>query len=675
QEIIDPMTPIGKPVSNTACFILDHAFNPVPIGVTGEICLSGIHLAAGYLNKPGLTADTFIEWEQHKIYQTGDLARWQSDGDIVFLGRKDGQVKIRGFRVEPLEIETHLLSHPAIKEAAVFIREETDGDKILHSCVVTADETKLPAEKELRDHLSRFLPDYMIPSSFTTMETFPLTPSGKTDREALSQLPIPGSQLQTSYTPPRNRVESGLVRIWRDILNRDRIGIHDNFFHLGGHSLKATQVVSRACRDMSLEIGLQDLFTTPTIAGLAAVAEKNSSLDAPVTFTVIPPVEEREYYNTSHAQKRLWVIHRMEENFTAYNIPMAVEITGQVDIHAFIKALETIVKRHEPLRTTFIAIDGDPKQKIHGFGSIGFKVDYRDLRGNSKGEEIASQKAVEDVTTPFDLEKGPLVRAQLFHIDESRFVFLLNMHHIIADGWSLQVFRYEIFTLYDAFVKGQENPLLPLKVRYNDFTEWQNNHIRSEDENYWLEKLSGELSLVHFIYDFPKGDFNTFEGGMERITVSPEVTRRLNDLAQRNRVTLSTVLLAIFTIFLGRLTGQTDILVASSIANRVNPDVEKMIGFFVNMMIIRTDLSRFGQLSFEEFLTGVHHTQLEAFEHQGYPFDLLVEKINPRRYTNYQPLFNVGFAFQNFTDVSIQLDLRNPDDTFSPDFQPFETRS
>jgi amino acid adenylation domain-containing protein len=704
----DPLSPIGKPVSNTSCYILDQHMNLAPIGITGELYIAGVHLASGYLNNPALANKKFLEVQKpspmlgdpidasseatgfytsdpiessvnrvhaprggrrRQMYRTGDRACWLADGNIRFLGRVDQQVKIRGFRVEPGEIEARLLSHPGVREAVVLVREDPMGDKYLGAAIIPVEQVTGDA---LKEHLGLFLPDYMIPVVFVLLERFPVMASGKTDKRAVARLMAESQPLETTraVTAPVSEIEVALVRIWEEVLNRESIGIHDNFFHLGGHSLKATQVVSRIHRDLSLNIELHDIFTTPTIAGLVEIVNPGQRVEA----VRIEPVAEQTYYEASHAQKRLWVIHSMEENLTAYNIPMALELSGGIDIQAFIKAMHTIVERHETLRTTFFPLDGDPKQKIHSYGDFGFKLEILDLRDREDRDKTAGEMAVADAVKPFNLETGPLIRARLLHMEDRRFILLLNLHHIIADGWSTQVMRYEIFTLYNAYVNGLENPLLPLKVHYKDFATWQNRNIREADEQYWLTKLSGRLSLVNFIYDFPREDFNTFEGSMERLTVPAELTQILNAVARQNNVTLSTVMLSVFNIFLSQLTGQTDMLVASSIANRVNPDIEKLIGFFVNMLIIRCDLSR--DLSFEEFLLEVHQAQLEAFEHQGYPFDLLVEKLNPRRHTNYQPLFNVGFAFQNFADVTIQLDMGNSDQAPpQPDFKAFEMRS
>ena len=653
---LEGRTPIGRPLGNVQCYVLDRESRELPIGVPGELHIGGSGLARGYWNRPALTAQRFVPHPVNgaaRVYQTGDIARWLPDGNIEFLGRIDDQVKIRGYRIEPGEIENRLLQHKEVREAVVLTRGLRDSSQDLVAYVVPADAASQESgdwSQELRRFLSEQLPNYMIPSYFIKLDLLPLTANGKVDKTAL---PDPGEadiDRTTGYTAPRSRLEEQLAGIWQEVLQVEQIGIHDNFFELGGHSLKAMQIVSRIHKILEVKIGLREFFNLPTIAALSSLVQ---TADAAVA-TDIEPAPRQDYYDLSHAQQRLWLLHHME-GATAYNMPEAYLFDEELDITALQKAFATLIERHEVLRTAFVEVDGEPKQKI--YSSVEFAVVEIDLSMLEAPEEHARRIADREANTPFDLTRPPLIRATVIKLGENRYVFVLVIHHIIGDGWSGIVLYEEIRALYDAYHRGMPSPLMPLPIQYKDFAAWQNRKGFEQAERYWLAKLAGMPEELRLPYDLQPGAHRDFRGNFETRVLDADIMRPLRTLALQKNTTISNVILAIFDLFLFQLTRQQDLCVGISLANRNHPDLENLVGFFVNILPIRTHLSE--AMEFDDLLEQVIQNSYEAMEHQDYPFDLLIQKLNPGRYGNRQPMLNVIYAFQNFADIHV--DIRRQD--------------
>jgi amino acid adenylation domain-containing protein/non-ribosomal peptide synthase protein (TIGR01720 family) len=657
-------TPIGRPMANMQLYVLDAAMRACPIGVGGELFIGGAGLARGYHARPELNAERFVLVNlgggRQRLYRTGDLARWRADGNVEFLGRGDQQVKVRGFRVEPGEIEARLRTHSAVREAVVLARA-VGGDHALVAYVVAAGEWS-PAE--LRRHVQAELPEHMIPSHWVPLGQLPLSPNGKIDRRALPAPEAGAGTRDGNEVAPRSAVEETLAAIWCDVLQVSRVGREDDFFTLGGHSLKAMQVASRVEQAFGVRPGLRAFFARPTIAGLAAlVAQGAGSVGREPT---IAPAPVQEHYALSHAQERLWLLHQLG-GAAAYNMPEAYVLERELDAATLERALQQLVARHEALRTAFVLINGEPRQKI--LPELSIVLGRIDLSADPQAEARAREIAEAEAARPFDLAQPPLLRATLVTLGPRRAVFLFTMHHVIGDGWSGNLLYREVFALYAAARRGEPDPLPPLKIHYKDFAVWQRARGFDRDEDYWLRQLRGVPETLALPYDFtPKPD-RDFRGGMEAAAIDAAVAGQLRRLARERRTTVANVVLAVFELVLFQLTKQEDFCVGLSSASRNRPELENLIGFFVNILPVRAQLRE--AMEFDELLAQVTAAAEEAFEHQEYPFDLLVQKVNPRRFRNRQPLLNVIFAFQNFSDVHLDIgstaaDAREAVDELTP---------
>jgi amino acid adenylation domain-containing protein/non-ribosomal peptide synthase protein (TIGR01720 family) len=642
--------PIGKPLANLTLYVLDRHLKCLPIGIAGEICVSGIGVGAGYWRNEEQTRAAFVtnpyagKGRGDVLYRTGDLGRWLPDGTLEFMGRLDHQVKLRGFRIELGEIEKVLVQHHAVHEAVVIVWEEKPGNEQLVG-YVTSNSEPTTDTSELHDYLRKKLPEHMLPSFFVWLNTLPLTPSGKVDRKSL---PVPTETNQV-VDAPRNELESQLLYIWQNILQREQIGIHDNFFELGGHSLKAMQIVSSIHKKFDIKISLRDFFNSPTIVAQSSMVKTTETS----VFSGIEPAPLQADYDLSYAQQRLWLLHKMGGIANvAYNMPSAFLFEDELDIVALKQAFVTLVERHEALRTAFIEVEGEPKQKI--YPHIGFAVNEIDISNEADVDEKAQQLIDKDANTAFDLTKPPLFRATLITLGKNRYVFILTIHHIIGDGWSENILYREVIALYNAYHQGMPNPLKPMKIQYKDFAVWQNAKGFEKEEKYWLTELADVPPLLRLPYDFSEiEEERDFRGDIESLTLDREIMQGLRKLAVQKQTTVSNVMLALFKLLLFQLTKQEDFCVGVSIANRNHPDIENLIGFFVNILPIRTQFSE--NMAFEDLLQQVIQNTQEAFEHQDYPFDLMIQKLNPTRVTNRQPLINVIYGFQNFLDVHIDV--------------------
>ncbi|WP_343857543.1 condensation domain-containing protein, partial [Fulvivirga kasyanovii] len=559
-----------------------------------------------------------------------------------FLGRKDQQVKIRGYRVEPGEVENVLMKHELIEEQVVIARSDSEGTKHLVAYYRSEEEI---STSDLRDFLGQKLPSYMLPGYFVKLDVFPLNSNGKIDRK---QLPSPqdfGQLSGTEYVAPRTAQEQELAGVWSSVLGLERVGLSDNFFEIGGHSLKATQLLSRIYKEMNVRMELRDIFTYPTLGELATLL----SVGNQTQYSEILPLEPQDYYAVSHAQKRLWILDQLEEEQYAYNIPRAYKITGHLDVDAFKLAFHTLVSRHESLRTTFLSIDGVPYQQVQSAEAIGFELHYEDLRGEEGAEARAEELARSESLASFNLQTGPLLRARLLQVSEDKYVFVYTLHHIISDGWSEGVLVQDVLQLYEAYKAGKENPLAPLSIHYKDYAAWQNDQLSGDNlevlRNYWLDQFSGELPVLNLPADYQRPKVKTYNGERVNFWLDKEELDKLKKMGRANDASLFMTLVACVNLLLYRFSGQEDLIVGSPVAGRDHVDLENQIGLYLNTLALRTRLK--GRDSYQQLLSRVKDVVLGAFEHQAYPFDCIVQDLNLNRDQSRYPLFDVWVVLQN----------------------------
>ncbi|HEX5746349.1 MAG TPA: amino acid adenylation domain-containing protein, partial [Archangium sp.] len=639
---------IGRPISSTQVYLLDAWMQPVPVGVAGELYAGGDGLASGYLHRPELTAEKFIPHPFSsepgaRLYRTGDLARYLPDGRIEFLGRIDNQVKVRGFRIELGEVESVLAQHPQVRETVVVVREDVPGDKRLVAYVVANDAA--PEASALRSWMKERLPEYMVPPAYVVMEALPLSPNGKVDRKSL---PAP-EQAQTEYVAPRNETERLLAQLWSEVLGVARVGIHDSFFDLGGHSLLATQLLSRLRATFQVELPLRSLFEATSIAALALKLEEALRAGQGVQAPPLTRVSREGSLPLSFAQQRLWFLDQLQPGSSFYNIPTAVRLEGALDVPALERALHELVRRHESLRTTFHTHQGQPVQVISADGSLLLQVE--DLRSlpSAEREAEAQRRTLAYALRPFDLGRGPVLRALLLRLDEHQHVLVLTMHHIVSDGWSMGVLVREMAALYETFSQGRPSPLPELPVQYADYSAWQRDWLQGEvleqQLGWWRQQLADAPRALELPTDKSRPPVQTHRGATCRVLLPLPLSLAVKSLAQREGATPFMVLLAAFQVLMSRYSGQDDISVGSPIAGRNRGEVEGLIGFFVNTLVLRSRLSP--QQSFRELLARVRETTLGAYAHQDVPFEKLVEELQPERDQSRSPLFQVMFTVQN----------------------------
>jgi amino acid adenylation domain-containing protein len=650
--------PIGRPISNTKVYVLDSGFEPVPVGVSGELYIGGAGLARGYLGRADLTAERFVPspyGNGERLYRSGDVVRWRADGELDYLGRVDHQVKLRGYRIELGEIEAAMSGHPAVRQVVVVVREDAPGDKRLVAYVV-GDGATAPEASDLRTHLERSLPEYMVPSAFVVLEALPLTPNGKVDRQAL---PVPEARPagEMEYQAPRTPTEQVLAEIWVEVLRVERADLHDNFFRLGGHSLLAMRMVTLLRERLGIELPLRAVFEAPVL-GEFAVRVELARRDE--TGTMLPEVVRARRDGPlplSFAQERLWVVDQLEPIRSVYNLPAAVRLQGQLDVGVLERAFATLVERHEVLRTRFAVVDGIPVQVIEPAGS--FELGIEDLSDLPEDERAAAarQRVGTLAVEPFDLERGPMFRTHLLRLSADEHIAMVVMHHIVSDGWSTGILIREVGTLYAAFVQGQPSLLPPLPVQYADYATWQRGWLQGEildrQLNYWRDRLRGAPAALELPTDRPRPAVQSYRGSVHGFALPRELSLRLTELSRREGVTLFMVLLAGFQAVLERWSGQTDIVVGTPIAGRPRRELEGLIGLFLNVLPLRTDLS--GNPSFRDLLGRVKQGALEAYENQDVPFEKLVGVLQAVRDLSRQPVFQVSFTLQNVPQETLRL--------------------
>ncbi|MEW9712961.1 amino acid adenylation domain-containing protein [Paenibacillus sp. SI92] len=620
---------IGRPVPNHHVYIVDPYGHLLPVGVPGELCVAGVGLARGYLDRPELTSEKFVIscFSGERMYRTGDLARWLPNGRIEYLGRIDHQVKIRGYRIELGEVEAKILQVEAVQEAIVIAREDASGQNQLCAYFVGSREL---AASELRSALSAELPGYMVPSTFMQLEQMPLTPNGKIDRKALPA-PDGSSQTGAAYTAPRNELEAKLVRIWQDVLGISKVGIQDNFFELGGHSLRAAALVSLLQKELGRSVPLKDVFQYPTIEQFAEAVEGMKQ----VVYASIPVAKESEHYPVASTQKRLYILSQLEGGELGYNMPGIMTIEGILDLGRFEEAFRQMIVRHETLRTSFDLVEGEPVQRIHL--EVPFALNYRQAGGEPPEELIRS------FIRPFDLSMAPLLRVQVVELEQDRHLLLFDMHHIISDGVSMGIFINELVRFY----KGEE--LLPLRIQYKDFAVWRQTDDHkdwvSKQEAFWLNVFHGEIPVLELPADYVRPAVRSYRGDTVAFTLDQERSASLRQLATQTGSTMYMVLLAAYTTLLYAYSGREDVVVGSPIAGRPHTDLEPIIGMFVNTLALRSYPA--GNKSFDNYLQEVKEHVLQAFEHQDYPFEELIERLDIKRDLSRNPLFDTMFVMQH----------------------------
>lgn len=635
---------VGKPIDNTQFYVLNSHLAPVAALVPGELYIAGEGLAKGYLFLPELTEEQFISnpfIPGKRMYRTGDIACWLPDGELNVLGRADEQVKVRGFRIEPGEIESALLKYTTAGQAFVTV-DITTGEPVLIAYLVG---DIISGTDEIRDKLRQILPEYMLPAHIITLPELPLTPNGKIDRKKLPVVQDVIGNLQASFTAPRNLQEKSMAAIWEEVLDIHPIGIYDNFFQLGGHSLKAIRMVSRIHEQMGVHLRLPELFTHPTIAGLCNIMGESGQF----SVWAIPPAPPQEFYPLSNAQYRLWILQQWKETAGAYHMSNAFHLEGTLDLIALDQAFNALLARHESLRTRFVIVNGEPGQVIGPLASSVFKLKYHDLRGTGVTEEEIKSLAANYSNELFDLEHDLLIRAVLLQTTDTHYIFLLTMHHIISDGWSMQIMIREVLTYYEAFRKGLCDPFPPLSIHYKDYTVWQRNLLKEENilshQNYWLHRFRDEIPVLNLPLNYPRPTVKSYKGGIVRFSIDTVTVKKLETIVLQQDATLFMGLLALMNTLLFRYTGQEDIIIGSPVAGREHSALEEQIGFYVNTLALRTQFN--GSDTFHEVIHKTRTTALEAYDHQIYPFDQLVDNLDLARELNRNPLFDVMLVLQN----------------------------
>ena len=644
--------PIGYPSRGRTILFLDEDRRPVAPGQIGEIAVKSENLSGGYWKQPKATNEKFLPDPNgggERIYLTGDFGRMLPDGFVVHLGRKDLMVKIRGYRVDFSEVERALLKHPAIKDAGVraWDHEGEDGEKYLAAYIVPRSEPQLNVS-EIRQFLAAKLPDYMIPTAVQFVEALPLT-NGKLDRQRLPKPDKLRPALKESYVGPRNETERKLADIWSEVLQIADIGVHDNFFDLGGHSLAATRIVSRVLAYFRVDLSLTLFYGSATLAGLAVNVENALRQESAETNLPLIAVSRRGNLPTSFGQTALWFYEQLEPGSPAYNLPSVYGLSGELDAQLLEKSINQIIARHEVLRTVFETVDGQPVQKILPTMMIGMEpIDLTHLASEAlQGSEVRRLVGV-FAERSFDLTRGPLLRSSLLKLDRNEHVLVVAIHHIVFDGWSIGVFVRELSQIYNNLRSGKPCPLLKLSIQYADFAKWQRERLHGaklrKSLDYWKAKLA-DLPALTLPTKRAKKISGRVSGGREEFEVSRELLDGLRGLANRSGTTLFMVLLAAWKITLCRYTGQTDIAIGTPVAGRSHPAVEELIGYFLNLVVLRTDLS--GDPTVRELLERVRRVSVDAFAHQEVPFEKLVEELRPTRHVAANPLVQATFALQN----------------------------
>ncbi|TCP59140.1 amino acid adenylation domain-containing protein [Tumebacillus sp. BK434] len=643
---------IGRPLPGTKAYVVNAHLQPVPVGVAGELLLGGDGLARGYLHRPDLTAEKFIvspfsSDPNERLYRTGDLVRRLPDGTLDYISRLDHQVKVRGFRIELGEIEAVLGAHECVQDATVIVREDTAGDQRIVAYVVAAGHTE-PTQAELRSTVKEKLPDYMVPTAFVLLEALPLTPNGKVDRRALPAPEASSLERENEYVAPRTETEQTLAAIWSDLLRVEQVGLYDNFFALGGHSLIATQMISRVRQAFQIELPLSLLFE---VSVLADFAERMASVrgNAEASVSAITPVPRRADLPLSFAQQRLWFLDQLEQGSSTYHIPMLVRLSGPLNNSVLEACFREVVRRHEALRTNFLSVDGEAVQVFRKEADIPLVLHDLSPLAADEQERAIKRLTREETSRPFRLASDLLMRTALLKLAADDHILVLTMHHIVSDAWSLGVLIQEVTALYEAYAQELPSPLQDLPIQYADYGAWQRNWLQGDvlqgQIDYWKFQFSGELPVLEMPTDRKRPPVQSFRGAIYGFDLPHEVHEGLLAFGEQEGATLFMTLFAAFNTLLSRYSSQEDIILGTPIAGRQRAEIEPLIGFFVNTLALRTDLT--GNPSFRELVKRVRDTSLGAYAHQDLPFEYLIDELQLERDLSRHPLFQVMFVLQN----------------------------
>ncbi|WP_225409748.1 non-ribosomal peptide synthetase/type I polyketide synthase [Stigmatella hybrida] len=660
------VVPAGRPIDHADVLLLDGRGERVPRGIVGQIHIGGKGVTHGYPGRPDLTADRFVPHPDAaqpgaRLYATGDYGRWRADGTLEFVGRRDDQVKVRGNRVELGEIESTLTRHPGIRAASVLALPDADGGSRLVACFVSNGATA-PSDTELTAFLATRLPEPMIPSAYLPLDVLPRTPNGKVDRAAL--LPAAeaaqrrGTDSASPALMPRTPTQEILAGLWKQLLGVERVGIRDSFFALGGHSLLATQAVSRVRAALGVNLPLRELFAHPTVEALSArieaISRSNQEGGGPPPLV---PAPRSQHLALSFAQKRLWVVDRMRPGNPAYNVSGAIRLQGRLDVEVLQRCIDEIVRRHESLRTAFELQGNEPVQRI--LPSLSVPLGVVDLSETPEDQRhgIVVELVIKKASGSFDLARGPLLLLSLFRLSADEHVLVLVMHHIISDGWSRGILIRDLMALYESFIEGKPSPLAEPSLHYADFASWQRNWLQGEvleaQLAYWRRQLEGAPPVLPLATDRPRPVTQSLRGAHHRAALPPPLVQALKGLSGTEGTTLFMTLMAAFQALLARYTGQSDIPVGTDVAGRNHAELEGLIGFFVNQLVIRGRLD--GNPTFRALLARVRETSLEAYAHQDLPFEELVRALNPGRGLGHSPLFQVKLVLQNMPAPVLHL--------------------
>ena len=639
EKVTDGIIPIGKPRDYSKIYIVDKNNSLVPVGNEGELCIGGSGLARGYLNRDDITKEKFVDnpFEEGRMYKSGDLARWLPDGNIEFLGRIDHQIKIRGFRVEIEEIENVVLAIEEVKEVVVIAKDNENGDKYLYAFITGENDLEVSSIKK---EIGKRLPDYMIPSYIKQIDKLPLTPNGKIDRKALAEIEVNSEDMGVKYEAPRNEEEKKIAAMWEEVLGKSDIGINDNFFELGGHSLKAAIITSKMRTELEVEIKVRDLFENPTIKQISNLISSFERKE----YKKLKKAEEKEYYKASSAEKRIYTLWQLNKNDVTYNMPMFMEIDDELDSDKVEIVLNELIARHDILRTSFEIVAGELMQRVHD----NWKLDYKYLELSEDEAKIEKNNFIK----PFDLGKAPLIRSELIKLRENKYIFMIDMYHIICDGVSMGVLTDEFKKLYN----GEK--LNEVKAQYIDYTEWQNGEdgqkVIKDEEKYWLDRLSGDLPTLNIKTDYERPKIKSYDGDRIDFVVNEELAEKIRKLAKEMNTTIYVILIAAYNIMLSKYSNQEEILVGTVEAGRNFTELQNTVGMFVNTLVHRNYPAV--HKTVREFLNEVKENVLNDFENKDYQFDDLIEKLNIKRDASRNPIFDVMFVLEN-------MDLESKDDS------------
>lgn len=634
--------PIGKPISNTQIYIVDQDYKLVPKGVLGEILIAGEGLARGYINNPKLTAEKFIvnPFKRNElVYKTGDIGKWLFDGNIEFVGRKDDQVKIRGYRIEIGEIEQTLRGFELLEEVAVIIKKNSSEENELVAYITSKGK---PNTSELRNFLKERIPDYMLPTHFIQLEMFPLTISGKIDKKSLIKEQCNSLSSGLDYVAPRNEIEKELIMIWQKTLNVEKVGINDDFFTLGGHSLKVTQLISEYHKAFDVKLGLKVLFDNPTLLSHSNIIQSSSKID----YEEISAIKEAESYPVSDAQKRLWILSQFGNGSEAYNIQFQVELPGEYEIETFAKAIHSTIERHEILRTVFKEDEsGELRQWILPKEKLGFVIDYKDYRTKLNKTELLQEFINKTSSQLFDLENGPLFRICIIQLADEKLVFYLNMHHIISDGRSMEVLNKDVLSYYNHYRESDNVAvdLARLSIQYKDYVVWLKNELKEENlepyKEYWSRIFNKGIPQITFPFEKKRPENYSYNGSAIVFNLGRTLKKGFEKISIQNDGTLFMSLLFMVKILIHKYTGNERIMVGSSFSTRIHPDLENQIGFYVNNLPLVSEINE--NLNIKDFYFNVKENLLNVLKHRLYPLESVIDQVDYRYDKSKPGLFNV----------------------------------